>query len=75
MKILFFLFSIFIIINRDKCLINLATPFDIVIKDIKFQLFNIKNKIIKNKIVFRNKINLIYEKNNNYNYFEKSKII
>ena len=62
-------------INRDKCLINLATPIDIVIKDIKFQLFNIKNKIIKNKIVFRNKINLIYEKNNNYNYFEKSKII
>ena len=59
----------------DKCLCNLATPFDIIIKDIKFQLFNIKNNIIINKIAFINKINLIYEKNKNYGYLEKSTIL
>ena len=57
------------IILDNKYLYNLATPFDIIIKDIKEQLFNNnKNKInyINNNIEYRNKINLIYDKKNNF---------
>jgi len=44
--------------NEKKYLYNVATPLDIVIKDIKYQLSN-NNKY---------KINLIYEKKDEYNY-------
>ena len=46
---------------------NYAIPFDIIIKDIKYQLSNNKINIINNNkiIEYRNKINLIYYKQNN----------
>ena len=48
--------------ESDKC--NLATPFDIIIKDIIDKLN--KNNIFNNNIIkYRNIINLIYYKNNN----------
>ena len=47
----------------DKYLYNLAIPFDIIIKDIKYQLNN------------NNKINLIYEKIDKYEEYEDPNII
>ena len=46
---------------------NYAIPFDIIIKDIKYQLSNNKINIINNNkiIEYINKINLIYYKQNN----------
>ena len=48
-------------ISDNKFLCNIATPFDIIIKDIKNQF--------SNTIEYRNRINLIYEKNKEYNGF------
>ena len=54
--------------DKEDKTFNYAIPFDIIIKDIKDQLFNNKKNIINNNkiIEYRNKINLIYYKNNNY---------
>ena len=55
--------------------INVATPFDVIIKDIKNQLFDKNLKTINdNKIIeFRNIINLIYDKNiKKYDYFHNN---
>ena len=46
---------------KNEVIINVATPFDIIIKDITNKLFN-KNNGSKS-IKYRNIINLIYEKN------------
>ena len=60
-------------ISNDKCLYNLAIPFDIIIKDIKYQLNKNNNKI--NHIEYINKINLIYEKIDKYEDYEDPNII
>ena len=53
--------------SEETYLYNVATPLDIVIKDIKCQLSNNNNK-------YKTKINLIYEKKdeNNYDSYEDS---
>jgi len=55
--------------SEEAYLYNVATPLDIIIKDIKYQLSN-NNK-------YKNKINLIYEKKdeNNYYIFQDPNII
>ena len=48
---------------------NIATPFDVIIKDIKNQLSYNKKNNTTNIIKYRNKINLIYEKCNKYHFW------
>ena len=55
--------------NPNKYLYNVATPFGIIIKDIKYQLNNNKNIIN-----YRNIINLIYEKKEKDYYLKYLKI-
>ena len=62
-------------ILNNKYLYNVATPFDVIIKDIKYQLYNNKNIINYINIEYRNKINLIYVKKNNYKGYENPNII
>ena len=51
-------------VKKSENMYNIATPFDVIIKDIKNQLsYNKKNNTTK-IIKYRNKINLIYEKCN-----------
>ena len=49
--------------KKNEDIINLATPFDIIIKDIRHKLLNKNNNKDKNFIEYRNTINLIYDKN------------
>ena len=42
---------------------SLATPFDVIIKNIKEQISYSRENIIYKQIIYRNTINLIYEKN------------
>ena len=56
---------------------NLATPFNIIINDIKNKVNNL-NKLLNNNIEYNNKINLIYYKTNNedkYNYIFGEKFV
>ena len=51
-------------VKKSENMYNIATPFDVIIKDIKNQLSYNKKNNTTNIIKYRNKINLIYEKCN-----------
>ena len=65
---------------KNEVIINVAIPFDIIIKDIKNKLLNKIKKIGSKIIEYRNIINLIYEKhkkkyNHDYNNIFGSKFV
>ena len=61
---------------ENKNMYNIATPFDIIIEDIKNKLFyNNKNNINTNIIKYRNTINLIYDKHTKKGWYGNPNIL
>ena len=60
-------------LKNNEFIYNYATPFDIIIKDIKYKLSTNKINMIKNNIIieYRKVINIIYYKKNN-DYFSNN---